>query len=721
MPGFRDALIETAVALNAAQAAFALRQEVEAAGRWEIEVLYGVYNLFNHQVTMPNDPFAPPSDDECAPGACAHEPARVQHPGPQDGRDSQTAPDEHEASRIGGEGDRGPVPVVLRRVRRPARARGPLTSRGDQASRIRDGRPRSVIGVEQSIFSLPKPRTGLDSSPQASEPPGPVSYWGPPLDMHAITSSEDTLIEPAKHERDRNHLKEVIDHAGHLLPAQGPITVFIHHNTLHAFEDLPFNAAVKKGGHIFGCQPYLSEDRYRQELSRGPDPVRRVEGGAANTIWEAGRERRSPASARGWSCVWPCSSTRLRTGPTEELVWYVAEANALRRIRQEVSAADRARLIAETRRWVIRDLRGFGEPSRNGASKPEGDRRIPDSLAELLDRFGESRMEYWSDADWEGLTLQALWRVCCDGVRDMPAVHHTGAAGHPAPGHAAGGDRRGHRLAGQRSADPVSAPRSSIRDSPAGSCPGVTRGSTAPFAALYRPPWGPPSRWMRGLAEEVGRLLDEGIGPLESILESLRILGVAAEEWDRFLAATLLALRGWSGMVRQIEIRGDRVVHPVPEGSLVEFLAIRLLLDRFALAYTARSSLGIRDSRARVLASCTGVGRSALATQRRAAGLPGLPARPDLRSVPRCPLPPEQAAMEDDPPGDRVVHRARAAAGLSPRLRAAVLHSDRRRGRLARPPPGSDTKPARGFRRSSASTSARSRSAATWRSWRPTR
>jgi carbonic anhydrase len=61
-PFFRDALIETAVCLNAAQAAFALRQEIEAAGRWEIEVLYGVYNLFNHQVSMPNDPKAPPSD-----------------------------------------------------------------------------------------------------------------------------------------------------------------------------------------------------------------------------------------------------------------------------------------------------------------------------------------------------------------------------------------------------------------------------------------------------------------------------------------------------------------------------------------------------------------------------------------------------------------------------------------------------------------------------------
>ena len=63
MTGYRDALIETAVALNAAQAAFSLRREVAMAGHWEIEVLYGVYNLVNHQVCMPNNPTAPPTDE----------------------------------------------------------------------------------------------------------------------------------------------------------------------------------------------------------------------------------------------------------------------------------------------------------------------------------------------------------------------------------------------------------------------------------------------------------------------------------------------------------------------------------------------------------------------------------------------------------------------------------------------------------------------------------
>jgi carbonic anhydrase len=52
-PGYREALIETAVCLNAAQSAYNLHQEVERAGKWEIEVLYGVYNLFTHKVSTP--------------------------------------------------------------------------------------------------------------------------------------------------------------------------------------------------------------------------------------------------------------------------------------------------------------------------------------------------------------------------------------------------------------------------------------------------------------------------------------------------------------------------------------------------------------------------------------------------------------------------------------------------------------------------------------------
>src|SRR5581483_9155353 len=42
-----------------------------------------------------------------------------------------------------------------------------------------------------------------------------------------------------------------------------------HHNTLHAFEHLPFEEAVIEALYLFGAEPYMSEAAYRSELARG--------------------------------------------------------------------------------------------------------------------------------------------------------------------------------------------------------------------------------------------------------------------------------------------------------------------------------------------------------------------------------------------------------------------------------------------------------------------
>ena len=68
---------------------------------------------------------------------------------------------------------------------------------------------------------------------------------------------------------DLERLSQAIDHLAHLLPAQGPISIFIHHNTLHAFEHLPFEEAVVRAGEQFGCEPFLAEPRYRDKLASG--------------------------------------------------------------------------------------------------------------------------------------------------------------------------------------------------------------------------------------------------------------------------------------------------------------------------------------------------------------------------------------------------------------------------------------------------------------------
>src|SRR6516165_10424478 len=70
-------------------------------------------------------------------------------------------------------------------------------------------------------------------------------------------------------ERKLGRLRSAIQHASHLLPKQGPIGVFVHHNTLHAFEYLRFEHAVIEASQTFGAEPYMSEAAYRAELARG--------------------------------------------------------------------------------------------------------------------------------------------------------------------------------------------------------------------------------------------------------------------------------------------------------------------------------------------------------------------------------------------------------------------------------------------------------------------
>jgi uncharacterized protein YbcC (UPF0753/DUF2309 family) len=384
-------------------------------------------------------------------------------------------------------------------------------------------------------------------------------------------------------------LRQVIDRAAHLLPAQGPITVFIHHNTLHAFEDLPFPEAVKRGGRVFGCQPYLDEDRYRHELGRGRIRFADLEAVVREKLG-AWADEKIFGSCTRLELRLAMLQYPLRSGPTEELLWFVAETDALRRARDDVSAAVRGWLVAETRRWVMRDLRGGSEagPKRSAAPAAPG---ATAGLSALLERFGESRIEEWGEDVWEAFTLQALWRVCCDRIAGVPEfrlppllpLRHRDllllAAG-------ADADLPVHdvliRFCGAFLDQGLAHWRLPRRD----------EGFYRAFRALYGQPLGPPDRWLRGLAAELARLGDGHVGPLQSVRESLDVLGVPAEEWDDFLSATLLALRGWAGMIRFLEERGDRAVYPVPEGSLVEFLAVRLLLDRLALADTAREALG---------------------------------------------------------------------------------------------------------------------------------
>ena len=155
--------------------------------------------------------------------------------------------------------------------------------------------------------------------------------------MHDATTSEPSDRLGRDQGGPPDALGAIIDHAAHLLPSQGPITVFVHHNTLHAFEDLPFDEAVRRGAATYGCQPYLPEASYRREVARGrigQDDL------AEALIEDLGEEADRLLGFMGtrYHLRLAMIEHPLRLGTDQELRWLVAETDALDRFRVEAPA-----------------------------------------------------------------------------------------------------------------------------------------------------------------------------------------------------------------------------------------------------------------------------------------------------------------------------------------------------------------------------------------------
>lgn len=403
--------------------------------------------------------------------------------------------------------------------------------------------------------------------------------------MNTLATETSTLSEVEVTREDRaTVLLERIKHATHLLPAQGPITAFVHHNTLHALEDLPFEQAVLQGAEIFGCHPYLPEEEYRRELARGRIAQADIESVLIEDLGDRADELIGFFGTR-YQLRLAMLAHPLLTGPAAELRWIVAETAALKSFRKEALDHVRDQTVADTRHWVMRDL-------RRDAASVDDDRRASGLLGQLFGRFDEPSIESWSNATWESFTLHAMWQLCRIGVSHgdtQSALSHKSSRLRDLFLEAIGQD-----------ADwPVNT---------------LLIRFCAAFLDQGFAPWALPEREkgfyhcflhhfsrlsngtssFDGLKAELRRLKSNAVSPVESIAESLAAMGVAEDEQERFLSASLLALRGYAGMIWQLESRGDRAAWPAPEGSLVEYLAVRLVLERVVLQNLAREHCGFR-------------------------------------------------------------------------------------------------------------------------------
>jgi uncharacterized protein YbcC (UPF0753/DUF2309 family) len=338
-------------------------------------------------------------------------------------------------------------------------------------------------------------------------------------------------------------LADVIDELAHLLPAQGPISIFIHHNTLHAFEHLPFEEAVERAGKHLGCEPFLPESRYRDKLASGRILARDVEALLREQLGETGGHDVVGATTRFdlWRAL-VLHGIPEASGP--ELSWLLEETPVLSRFRTDLPASARSALD------VLSGEYGAGEERK-------AVHRLWSACLDAVRRSGEVSEKRIAlpvrHRDWLqtgcGLDIDA-W-IHPPLIRFLAGYLDQGLSHWPMP---------------ERS-----------------------RGIHGCFLEIYQTPLaaqcGP---WARTLPRIVAEDHAADRDALSSIANSLAQLGVVDAELDDYLGAELLALRGWAGIVRQIEERPDRVPARDLTVTLRGYLAVRLLFERAALEHAAR-------------------------------------------------------------------------------------------------------------------------------------
>lgn len=385
-----------------------------------------------------------------------------------------------------------------------------------------------------------------------------------------------------------DEVKRLIERAAALLPAQGPITAFVFLNTLQALEDVPFDEGVQTGARLFGCQPYLTEDRYREKLAQDRIHLDDLTLAIRRDLKDRADAMIATLATRSQLRL-AMLQFPIRIGPPQELKWFVAETDALTTFRADAPSSIRDRFLIDTKRWVMRELRTIPpqKPVDTGTALRD---RHPLPIVDLIDRFGRSSIERWSPATWQAFSLQALWRICRNGMLDVPPHVE-------------------HRISPVRPRDVLLESTDFDTDSLVNpllirfcasfadqgfanwSLPRRDDGFYKSFLAVYGQTGGPPDLWMNKLPHELSRIENAGLRPIDSILESLTLLGVASSEQYEFITASLLALRGWAGLIWQLEVRPDRQAVSATPGCLIEFLAVRLILERVALQYAAELHL----------------------------------------------------------------------------------------------------------------------------------
>lgn len=140
----------------------------------------------------------------------------------------------------------------------------------------------------------------------------------------------------------RDIILHALQHLDHVLPGQAPIHNFVHHNTLHGFQHLPFEQALCEFEALTGVSSYWPEAQFRDFYRQGR--IDETDLAAAIARHFAGGEKaivcKLNASALQRADLYRLALLHdLSAISAEQWIWQTQEMGALERVQADVPAA----------------------------------------------------------------------------------------------------------------------------------------------------------------------------------------------------------------------------------------------------------------------------------------------------------------------------------------------------------------------------------------------
>lgn len=397
----------------------------------------------------------------------------------------------------------------------------------------------------------------------------------------------------------RAQIRDCVHQLGHLLPGQAPIRDFVHHNTLHGFQHLPFREALTAAARATGNRGYLPAERFRAYLAEGRitredlleaiDAEPDLDPQAILLEWPGDREPLRRRDVYLAALCHPCAPITAA-----QLQWRIDEEDALGRVQPDLDPGTRTRLIgaagtadisvAVSALWsACLTTLGLGQEALHPEELAEPS---PEQVRRVLERLGQERGG--SDAPASDLITHQMRREAAQSLQAL--LERVG-------------------------------PELTLRELLLALTGVDLMDQVRPVFVRYLgnyldegfAPWHNPAgdqglygAWRATALADLTHLFqdlqawDQTLeslpeDPLEAIIAQLRHLGLPRERWVPYLERLALELPGWSGMVlwRHNNPGYGRARSQV---SMLDYLAIRLVLERIHAQRLCREQWQVEPS-----------------------------------------------------------------------------------------------------------------------------